>query len=90
LPPQALSSPTNLTELPRELLQRFRDALRGTFVLHLDSASKTIEAISGFPVGADISREAVMAGERSDTPVRLGMGIEFRAVSLGVPSLQHM
>ena len=79
-----------LTEIPRELLQRFRDELGGTYVFHLDSAPKTIEAISGFPVGADISRETVMAGARSDTPVRLGMGVGFRADSLGVTSLQHM
>ena len=79
-----------LTELPPELLQRFRDGMRGTYVLHLKSAPKTTEAISGFLVGADISRETVMAGERADTPVRPGMGIEFRAGSLGVPLLQSL
>ena len=78
-----------LTELTRESLQVFLDGLSGTFVFHLRSAPKTVEAISGFPVGAVISRETVMAGERADIPVRLGMGIEFRA-DFGVPSLQHM
>jgi hypothetical protein len=48
------------------LLQAFLDGLSGTFVFHLKSTPKTIEAISGFPVGADISRETVMADERAD------------------------
>ena len=55
-----------LTELTRESLQVFLDGLSGTFVFHLKSTPKTIEAISGFPVGADISRETVMADERAD------------------------
>ena len=76
-----------LTELTRELRQAFLDGLSGTFDFHLKSAPKRIEAISG--VEADISRETVMAGERADTPVRLGMGIQFRA-DFGVPSLQLM
>jgi hypothetical protein len=78
-----------LTELTRDLLQTFLDGLSGTFVFHLNSAPKTIEAFSGFPVGAHISRETVMAGERADISVRVGMGIEFRA-DFGLTSLQRM
>jgi hypothetical protein len=83
-----------LTELPPEVRQKFYTepdstgrTLSDTYVIHLTSPPRKIEAISGIQVGADNALETVMAGERSDIQVRLGMGVEFRVESLGVPSL---
>ena len=84
-----------LAELPSDVLQKFLDwpgstgrALGDTYILHLCSPPRSIEAISRIPDGADLdSDRTVMAGEMSSIPVRLGMGVEFRAGSFGVPSL---
>ena len=88
-----------LAELPPHALKHLYDerdpatgrAIGDNLVVHPTSDARPLTAISKIPDNSvQVGLKMVMAGEKSDIPVCVGMGVRFNGSALDVPELATM